>query len=106
MANKSPRDLGEKPKDQQVDKKEGDSTGPKVSTEPTNCEEGSTAVHPNVGPTGSKTGTPSLSPSTAVAEQKRGPDVTSQGVQTSSPLANTAAKDKDDRDEKNDPVAE
>ncbi|XP_056601235.1 ataxin-2 isoform X3 [Triplophysa dalaica] len=106
MANKSPRDLGEKPKDQQVDKNEGDSTGPKVSTESTNCEEGSTAVHPNVGPTGSKTGTPSLSPSTAVAEQKRGPDVTSQGVQTSSPLANTAAKDKDDRDEKNDPVAE
>ncbi|XP_057209631.1 ataxin-2 isoform X6 [Triplophysa rosa] len=106
MVNKSPRDLGEKPKDQQVDKNAGDSTGPKVSTESSNCEEGSTAVHLSIGPTGSKTGTASLSPSTAVAEQKRGPDVTSQGVQTSSPLANTAAKDKDDKEEKNDPVAE
>uniref|UniRef100_A0A673KI86 Ataxin-2-like n=1 Tax=Sinocyclocheilus rhinocerous TaxID=307959 RepID=A0A673KI86_9TELE len=81
-----------------------DSTGPKVPMESAISEETSTAV--SVAPTGSKSGTPSLSPSSAVPEQKRGPDVTSQGVQTTSPLANAAAKDKDEKEEKNDPVAE
>ncbi|XP_055055952.2 ataxin-2 isoform X2 [Misgurnus anguillicaudatus] len=95
------QDLGDKAKDQQADKNAGDSTGGKVSIESSFCEEASTSV----GPARSKSGTPSLSPSFAVAEQKRGPDVTSQGVQTSSPLAN-AAKDKDEKEEKNDPVAE
>uniref|UniRef100_A0A672RCY8 Ataxin-2-like n=1 Tax=Sinocyclocheilus grahami TaxID=75366 RepID=A0A672RCY8_SINGR len=79
-------------------------TGPKVPMESTISEETSTAV--STAPTGSKSGTPLLSPSSAVTEQKRGPDVTSQGVQTSSPLVNAAAKDKDEKEEKNDPVAE
>ncbi|XP_026106334.1 ataxin-2-like isoform X4 [Carassius auratus] len=104
MANKTPRDLIEKPKDQAPEKSTVDSTGPKVPMESAISEETSTAV--SVAPTGSKSGTPSLSSSSAVPEQKRGPDVTSQGVQTSSPLANAAAKDKDEKEEKNDPVAE
>ncbi|XP_059403843.1 ataxin-2-like isoform X4 [Carassius carassius] len=104
MANKTPRDLIEKPKDQASEKSTVDSTGPKVPMESAISEDTSTAV--SVAPTGSKSGTPSLSPSSAVPEQKRGPDVTSQGVQTSSPLANAAAKDKDEKEEKNDPVAE
>uniref|UniRef100_A0A8C1E1C8 Ataxin 2 n=1 Tax=Cyprinus carpio carpio TaxID=630221 RepID=A0A8C1E1C8_CYPCA len=81
-----------------------DSTGPKVPMESTISEETSTAV--SITPTGSKSATPSLSPSSAVPEQKRGPDVTSQGFQTTSSLANAAAKDKDEKEEKNDPVAE
>uniref|UniRef100_A0A8C1TC85 Ataxin 2 n=1 Tax=Cyprinus carpio TaxID=7962 RepID=A0A8C1TC85_CYPCA len=99
-----PRDIVEKPKDQAAEKSPVDSTGPKVPMESNISEETSTAV--SVAPTGSKSGTPSLSPSSAVPEQKRGPDVTSQGVQTTSPLANAAAKDKDEKEEKNDPVAE
>uniref|UniRef100_A0A8C2DC64 Ataxin 2 n=1 Tax=Cyprinus carpio TaxID=7962 RepID=A0A8C2DC64_CYPCA len=87
MVNKTPRDLVEKPKDQS-----------------TISEETSTAV--SITPTGSKSATPSLSPSSAEPEQKRGPDVTSQGFQTTSSLANAAAKDKDEKEEKNDPVAE
>uniref|UniRef100_A0A8C1JWJ0 Ataxin 2 n=1 Tax=Cyprinus carpio TaxID=7962 RepID=A0A8C1JWJ0_CYPCA len=90
--------------DQAAEKSPVDSTGPKVPMESNISEETSTAV--SVAPTGSKSGTPSLSPSSAVPEQKRGPDVTSQGVQTTSPLANAAAKDKDEKEEKNDPVAE
>ncbi|XP_016416617.1 ataxin-2-like isoform X10 [Sinocyclocheilus rhinocerous] len=104
MVTKTPRDLVEKPKDQAAEKSTIDSTGPKVPMESAISEETSTAV--SVAPTGSKSGTPSLSPSSAVPEQKRGPDVTSQGVQTTSPLANAAAKDKDEKEEKNDPVAE
>uniref|UniRef100_A0A8C1JYD1 Ataxin 2 n=1 Tax=Cyprinus carpio TaxID=7962 RepID=A0A8C1JYD1_CYPCA len=91
-------------RDQAAEKSPVDSTGPKVPMESNISEETSTAV--SVAPTGSKSGTPSLSPSSAVPEQKRGPDVTSQGVQTTSPLANAAAKDKDEKEEKNDPVAE
>lgn len=101
---KTPRDLGEKPKDQASEKSTVDSTGPKVSMESGVNEETSTSV--SIALAGSKSGTPSLSPSSAVPEQKRGPDVTSQGVQTTSPLANSAAKDKDEKEEKNDPVAE
>ncbi|XP_051748628.1 ataxin-2 isoform X3 [Ctenopharyngodon idella] len=104
MVTKTPRDLGEKPKDQAAEKSAVDSTGPKVSMESGINEETSTSV--SVALAGSKSGTPSLSPSSAVPEQKRGPDVTSQGVQTTLPLANTAAKDKDEKEEKNDPVAE
>ncbi|XP_048044231.1 ataxin-2 isoform X11 [Megalobrama amblycephala] len=103
MVTKTPRDLGEKPKDQAAEKSAVDSTGLKVSMESGVNEETSTSVI--VALAGSKSGTPSLSPSSAVPEQKRGPDVTSQGVQTTLPLANTAAKDKDEK-EKNDPVAE
>uniref|UniRef100_A0A672RDQ6 Ataxin-2-like n=1 Tax=Sinocyclocheilus grahami TaxID=75366 RepID=A0A672RDQ6_SINGR len=90
--------------DQAAEKNTVDLTGPKVPMESTISEETSTAV--STAPTGSKSGTPLLSPSSAVTEQKRGPDVTSQGVQTSSPLVNAAAKDKDEKEEKNDPVAE
>uniref|UniRef100_A0A8C2H808 Ataxin 2 n=1 Tax=Cyprinus carpio TaxID=7962 RepID=A0A8C2H808_CYPCA len=104
MVNKTPRDLVEKPKDQAAEKSTVDSTGPKVPMESTISEETSTAV--SITPTGSKSATPSLSPSSAEPEQKRGPDVTSQGFQTTSSLANAAAKDKDEKEEKNDPVAE
>uniref|UniRef100_A0A8C1XMB9 Ataxin 2 n=1 Tax=Cyprinus carpio TaxID=7962 RepID=A0A8C1XMB9_CYPCA len=104
MVNKTPRDLVEKPKDQAAEKSTVDSSGPKVPMESTISEETSTAV--SITPTGSKSATPSLSPSSAVPEQKRGPDVTSQGFQTTSSLANAAAKDKDEKEEKNDPVAE
>ncbi|XP_050965733.1 ataxin-2 isoform X4 [Labeo rohita] len=104
MVTKPPRDLVEKPKDQAAEKSTVDSTGPKVPTDSAISEENSTAV--SVASTGSKSGTPSLSPSSAVPEQKRGPDMTSQGVQTTSPLANASAKDKDEKEEKNDPVAE
>ncbi|XP_016326753.1 ataxin-2-like isoform X6 [Sinocyclocheilus anshuiensis] len=104
MVTKPPRDLVERPKDQAAEKNTVDSTGPKVPMESAISEQTSTAV--GAAPTGSKSGTPLLSPSSAVPEQKRGPDVTSQGVQTSSPLANAAAKDKDEKEEKNDPVAE
>ncbi|KAK7164881.1 hypothetical protein R3I94_003308 [Phoxinus phoxinus] len=104
MVNKTSRDLGVKPSDQAAEKSTVDSTGPKVSMESGVNEETSTSV--SVALAGSKSGTPLLSPSSAVPEQKRGPDVTSQGVQTTSPLANTAAKDKDEKEEKNDPVAE
>lgn len=103
MVAKTPKAHGEKPKDQAAEKSTVDSTGLKVSMESGVNEETSTSVI--VALAGSKSGTPSLSPSSAVPEQKRGPDVTSQGVQTTLPLANTAAKDKDEK-EKNDPVAE
>lgn len=103
MVNKTPRDLGVKPNDQAAEKSTVDSTGPKVSME-SGVNEETTSV--SVVLAGSKSGTPLLSASSTVPEQKRGPDVTSQGVQTTSPLANTAAKDKDDKEEKNDPVAE
>jgi len=102
--NKTPRDLGVKPNDQAAEKSTVDSTGPKVSMESGVNEETSTSV--SVALAGSKSGTPLLSPSSAVLEQKRGPDVTSQGVQTTSSLTNTSAKDKDEKEEKNDPVAE
>ncbi|KAL0193028.1 hypothetical protein M9458_011324, partial [Cirrhinus mrigala] len=103
MVTKPPRDLVEKPKDQAAEKSTVDSTGPKVPIDSAISEENATAV--SVASTGSKSGTPSLSPSSAVPEQKRGPDMTSQGVQTTSPLANAAAKDKDEKEDKNDPVA-
>ncbi|XP_073806985.1 ataxin-2 isoform X26 [Danio rerio] len=104
MGTKPPRDLGEKPKDQAAEKGSVDSTGLKASTESSISEETSSPV--SVTSAGSKAGTPSLSPSSAVPEQKRGPDVTSQGVQTTSPLANAVTKDKDEKEDKNDPVAE
>lgn len=104
MVTKPPRDLGEKPKDQAAEKNSVDSTGLKASMESGISEETSSPV--SVTSAGSKSGTPSLSPSSAVPEQKRGPDVTSQGVQTTSPLANAVTKEKDEKEDKNDPVAE
>ncbi|XP_051981087.1 ataxin-2-like isoform X7 [Xyrauchen texanus] len=104
MVTKPLWDLAEKSKDQPAEKSAVD--GPKVSMESCVSKEASSPVPVSAAPTRNKSRTPSLSPSSAVAEQKQGPDVTSQGVQTTSPLASAAAKDKDDREEKNDPVAE
>uniref|UniRef100_A0A4W4HA90 Sm domain-containing protein n=1 Tax=Electrophorus electricus TaxID=8005 RepID=A0A4W4HA90_ELEEL len=101
---KPPRDSGEKPKEQPKDKNT-DLTGPKVCSESPSSDEPVTAVA--AAPAGSKPNTPSPSPSasalSAQPEQKRGPDVTSQGVQTSLPAAKS---DKDDKEEKKDPVPE
>ncbi|XP_066466101.1 ataxin-2 isoform X1 [Tiliqua scincoides] len=48
---------------------------------------------------GSKPGSPSVSPPSSSTEQKRGPEVTSQGVQTSGP---GAKQEREDREEKKD----
>ncbi|TRZ04183.1 hypothetical protein DNTS_007801, partial [Danionella cerebrum] len=101
MMTKPPRDLGEKPKDQATERSIIDSTGPKASIESGFSDETSSPM--SLSSAGSKSGTPSLSPSSAIPEQKRGPDVTSQGVQTTTSLGNTEARDKED---KSDPVAE
>ncbi|XP_066515576.1 ataxin-2-like isoform X3 [Hoplias malabaricus] len=110
MVTKPRRDPGEKPKEQQpTDKSTTDSAGPKVCLETSSSDDVSAAV---VGtPAGNKPSAPSPSPSSSaigtVSEQKRGPDVTSQGVQTSSPAVTASAKsDKDDKEEKKDPVPE
>ncbi|XP_072839453.2 ataxin-2 isoform X5 [Pogona vitticeps] len=50
---------------------------------------------------GSKPASPSLSPTSSSTELKRGPEVTSQGVQTSGP---GAKQEKEDREEKKDPT--
>ncbi|XP_058231284.1 ataxin-2 isoform X9 [Hemibagrus wyckioides] len=99
MMTKSPRDSGEKLKESQSEKSITGATGPKVCSESSGSEEVSAAVG-----VGSKPGTPSPSPSSSTlsTEQKRVPDVTSQGVQTSSP----AAMKSDDKEEKKDPLPE
>lgn len=97
---KSPRDCGEKLKEAPSDKSMTESAGPKVFSESSVSEEASGAA--GASSVGSKPGTPSPSSSTLVTEQKRVPDVTSQGVQTSSP----AALKSDDKEEKKDPVSE
>lgn len=99
---KSPRDSGEKLKESLSDKNMTESTGHKVCSESSGSEEATATVGANS--VGSKPGTPSPSPSSSTLgmEQKRVPDVTSQGVQTSSP---TAVKS-DDKEEKKDPVPE
>lgn len=96
---KSLRDSGEKLKESQSEKSITAATGPKVCSESSGSEEVSAAVG-----VGSKPGTPSPSPSSSTlsTEQKRVPDVTSQGVQTSSP----AAMKSDDKEEKKDPLPE
>ncbi|KAK3538928.1 hypothetical protein QTP86_023470, partial [Hemibagrus guttatus] len=99
MMTKSLRDTGEKLKESQSDKSITEATGTKVCSESSGSEEASAAVG-----VGSKPGTPSPSPSSSTlsTEQKRVPDVTSQGVQTSSP----AAMKSDDKEEKKDPLPE
>ncbi|XP_027001427.1 ataxin-2 isoform X2 [Tachysurus fulvidraco] len=98
MMSKSLRDSGEKPKESPGDKSITELTGPKVCSESSGSDEVSAVVG-----VGSKPGTPpSPSSSTLSTEQKRVPDVTSQGVQTSSP----AAVKSDDKEEKKDPVQE
>lgn len=97
MTKSSLRDSGEKLKESQSEKSITEATGPKVCSESSGSEEVSAAVG-----VGSKPGTPSPSSSTLSTEQKRVPDVTSQGVQTSSP----AAMKSDDKEEKKDPLSE
>lgn len=99
---KSPRDSGDKLKESASDKTLTESTGPKVCSDTSGSEEVLATVGANS--VGSKPGTPSLSPSSSTlsTEQKRVPDVTSQGVQTSSPIAVKS----DDKEEKKDPVPE
>lgn len=99
---KSPQDSGEKLKESPSDKSVTELPGPKVRSESSGSEEVSAAVGANS--VGSKPGTPSPSPSFSniSTEQKRVPDVTSQGVQTSSP----AAVKSDDKEDKKDPVPE
>ncbi|XP_053466267.1 ataxin-2 isoform X7 [Ictalurus furcatus] len=102
MMTKSPRDSGEKFKESPSDKSMTESTGSKVCSESPGSEEVSAAVAADS--SGSKPGTPSPSPSSSTlsTEQKRVPDVTSQGVQTSSP----AAMKSDDKEDKKDPLPE
>uniref|UniRef100_A0A8B9JI46 Ataxin 2 n=1 Tax=Astyanax mexicanus TaxID=7994 RepID=A0A8B9JI46_ASTMX len=102
MVSKAPRDPGEKPKEQATDKSTTDATESSI------CDEVPVTLVATAA--GSKPSTPSPSPSSAlgtVSEQKRGPDVTSQGVQTSSPAVTSTLKlDKDDKEDKKDPVPE
>lgn len=100
MMTKSPRDGGEKLKESPSDKSMTESTAPRVCSESSGSEEMSAIVGANS--VGSKPGTPSPSSSTPGTEQKRIPDVTSQGVQTSLPAAMTS----DDKEERKDPVPE
>ncbi|XP_076853690.1 ataxin-2 isoform X3 [Brachyhypopomus gauderio] len=101
VVSKPPRDSGDKPQEQPNDKST-DLRSPKVCSESPSSEEPSAAVA-----AGSTANTPSPSPSapalSAQPEQKRGPDMTSQGVQTSSPAAKS---DKEDKEEKKEPVPE
>ncbi|XP_012677642.1 ataxin-2 isoform X8 [Clupea harengus] len=102
---------GEKPKEPPLDKGPADSTGSKADSsgrDETSTTPVATATTPNMS-TGTKTGAPSPSPSPLGAEQKRSPDVTSQGVQTSTPASSGGAAKpdgKDDKEEKKDPVPE
>jgi hypothetical protein len=82
---------GEKSRDLIKDKTEASAKDSFIdsSSSSSNCTSGS-----------SKTNSPSISPSMlSNAEHKRGPEVTSQGVQTSSPACK---QEKDDREEKKD----
>ncbi|GAB1290128.1 Ataxin-2 [Apodemus speciosus] len=81
---------GEKSRDLIKDKTEASAKDGFIdSSSSSNCTSGS-----------SKTNSPSISPSVlSNAEHKRGPEVTSQGVQTSSPACK---QEKDDREEKKD----
>ncbi|XP_041926968.1 ataxin-2 isoform X8 [Alosa alosa] len=105
---------GDKPKELPLDKGPADSSsaGSKADETSTTPVAATTATSPNMSATGGKTGgAPSPSPSAAAAgpEQKRSPDVTSQGVQTSTPVSGGGAAKpdtKDDKEEKKDPMAE
>ncbi|XP_040587333.1 ataxin-2 isoform X8 [Mesocricetus auratus] len=80
---------GEKSRDLMKDKIEASAKDAFVDNSSSNCTSGS-----------SKTNSPSISPSVlSNTEHKRGPEVTSQGVQTSSPACK---QEKDDREEKKD----
>ncbi|EGW07434.1 Ataxin-2, partial [Cricetulus griseus] len=80
---------GEKSRDLMKDKIEASAKDAFVDNSSSNCTSGS-----------SKTNSPSISPSVlSNSEHKRGPEVTSQGVQTSSPACK---QEKEDREEKKD----
>ncbi|XP_060238439.1 ataxin-2 isoform X8 [Meriones unguiculatus] len=80
---------GEKSRDLIKDKIEASAKDVFIDNSSSNCTSGS-----------SKTNSPSISPSMlSNTEHKRGPEVTSQGVQTSSPACK---QEKDDREEKKD----
>ncbi|XP_062873870.1 ataxin-2 isoform X3 [Trichomycterus rosablanca] len=82
-----------------------ESRGPKVCSELSSSEELPAAI--DATPVGSKPGTPSPCSLALSSEQKRVPDMTSQGVQTSSPTATSAVKtDREDKEEKKDHVPE
>ncbi|XP_030630584.1 ataxin-2 isoform X2 [Chanos chanos] len=107
MVTKPPRDPGEKPKDLP-----SEPAGPKTILEPNANDEttSTTPVTVATNPAGggnSKSATPSPGAMLGSApEQKRGPDVTSQGVQTTPLTGGTAAKldSKDEKEDKKDPV--
>ncbi|XP_028839750.1 ataxin-2 isoform X3 [Denticeps clupeoides] len=109
MVPKQVRDAGEKPKELPADKSLTDLTGPKPGPEPSTSEEASaTPVAMTAAPvlnTGkSGTPSPSLSSASTSSEHKRGPDVLSQGVQTSTPTASGAVAKQDDKEERKDAV--
>uniref|UniRef100_A0AAY4A8W8 Sm domain-containing protein n=1 Tax=Denticeps clupeoides TaxID=299321 RepID=A0AAY4A8W8_9TELE len=111
MVPKQVRDAGEKPKELPADKSLTDLTGPKPGPEPSTSEEASaTPVAMTAAPvlnTGkSGTPSPSLSSASTSSEHKRGPDVLSQGVQTSTPTASGAVAKQDDKEERKDAVPE
>ncbi|KAL2079574.1 hypothetical protein ACEWY4_025318 [Coilia grayii] len=94
---------GDKPKELALDKGPADGAKADASSRDETSTTPVAAVTPN------KPGAPSPSPSAVSgAEQKRSPDVTSQGVQTSTPGSGGGAKadSKDDKEEKKDPVPE
>ncbi|XP_061116059.1 ataxin-2 isoform X4 [Conger conger] len=112
MMTKPPRDAGDKSKGAEPVSKGAESATKGAEL---GVGEDPTPLLPAVGVAGSsKPASPasSSSPSSSSSglcpapEQKRGPDVTSQGVQTSSPGSGGKMEGKDDKEEKKDPVPE
>ncbi|KAJ8263487.1 hypothetical protein COCON_G00159440 [Conger conger] len=112
MMTKPPRDAGDKSKGAEPVSKGAESAAKGAEL---GVGEDPTPLLPAVGVAGSsKPASPasSSSPSSSSSglcpapEQKRGPDVTSQGVQTSSPGSGGKMEGKDDKEEKKDPVPE
>lgn len=106
MMGMSPREPGDKPKDLPPDKASslgqeggGDDGAAAVGTAGAAAQGPPTAT----AATGSKPGSPAVpssSSSPSGADQKRlGPDVTSQGVQTSSPSTFTKSEDREEKKE-------
>uniref|UniRef100_A0AAY4A679 LsmAD domain-containing protein n=1 Tax=Denticeps clupeoides TaxID=299321 RepID=A0AAY4A679_9TELE len=94
-----PVNKGEKPKELPADKKP--STSEEASATPVAM---TAAPVLNTGKSG--TPSPSLSSASTSSEHKRGPDVLSQGVQTSTPTASGAVAKQDDKEERKDAVPE
>ncbi|XP_023680345.1 ataxin-2 isoform X3 [Paramormyrops kingsleyae] len=98
-----PRDQGEKPKELPPDRG-AESCGTTAPEAPANEEKASGPTPTAGGTTGSKPSSPGASGPCITAEQKRGPDVTSQAVQTSGPSGKLDGKEV--KDDKKDPVPE